>query len=526
MGNDPKGVILSASEAGVTGEHAAAEPFAFLVGPTTTDEFNTARLRLIPIACFRVDDIRFAFDSSFVVASATSDPNDPTDNLAELRELARLVKAHPGSPLSVFGHADPVGNDDYNKLLSGRRAMAIYALLIVNGEPDSAVKLWQQVSATEAWGTNQRQTMQKFTGLPSGTADSTLFRSYMQKLCPPDLKLTKKDFLGQGADGGGKGDFQGCGEFNPVLIFSQEKQTEFDQAKQQNDKNIIEERNAENAPNRRVMVLMFRKGSKVDPTRWPCPRAAEGMADCKKRFWSDGEKRRSTLLPAEDRKFAATNDTFACRFYQRVSDGSPCEAIRETLVVWLLDDDGQRLPVGTPYRLSVGGQVRSNRLKMKGLIIETGLIPAPTATIEWEVWKSQEGKLDPKDQFVAKFVTKGFPDHPFLAGTTPIQAPPKGLFLFRAEIVLNTDHSIVGDEELVEVRLRNMGYPKLLKATDGLTIFQDDYELFREEGEKLKILLRDTHRDGTEMPLTQLPTPSPVPIPLDENRFPVKQCES
>ena len=87
----------------------------------------------------------------------------------------------------------------------------------------------------------------------------------MQKLCPSDLKLTKKDFLAQGADGGGKGDFQGCSEFNPVLIFSQEKQEKFDQAKQKNDKPTLAGRNAQNAPNRRVMVLMFRKGSRIDP---------------------------------------------------------------------------------------------------------------------------------------------------------------------------------------------------------------------------------------------------------------------
>lgn len=326
MADDRKGTINAASDGGVSGEHAAAETFKFLVGPTTTDQFNTARLRLIPIACWRVDDVRFAFDSSFVNADPT-DPDNPNDIRAELKHLVDLIKAHPGSPLSVFGHADPVGSDDYNKQLSGRRAKVIYGLLISNTDPGSAVKLWQDVSQAEAWGANQRQAMQAFTGLPSGTPDSTLFRSYMQKLCPSDLKLTKKDFLAQGADGGGKGDFQGCSEFNPVLIFSQEKQEKFDQAKQKNDKPTLAGRNAQNAPNRRVMVLMFRKGSRVDPAKWPCPRATEGVSNCKKRFWSDGEKRRSTHLSGNDRKFEMDKGTFACRFYQRISDGSPCTAI-------------------------------------------------------------------------------------------------------------------------------------------------------------------------------------------------------
>lgn len=388
MSDDRKGIMLSASEGGISGEHAAAEPFVIRVGPTTTDQFNTARLRLIPIACFRVDDIRFAFDSSFVVSIATSDPNDTTDNLAELRDLARLVKDHPGSPLSVFGHADPVGNDDYNKLLSGRRAKAIYALLIVNGEPDSAVNLWRQISATEHWGVDQRQTMQEFTGLPSGTPNSTLFRSYMQKLCPPDLKLTKKDFLGQGADYGGKGDFQGCGEFNPVILFSREKEERFRQGQEQDDKDVIEKRNADNAPNRRVMVLMFRKGSRVDPAKWPCPRATEGVGGCIKRFFSDGEKRRSTHLPATDRKFDATKDTFACRFYQRISDESPCDRILKRIQVHLYDGFGISIPFA-PFRVAIGDSETFSDLHKadRGGVITISL-SSPTGdpsslTLEW-----------------------------------------------------------------------------------------------------------------------------------------------
>ena len=41
-------------------------------------------------------------------------------------ELSRLRKTHPGAPLSVFGHADPVGDPSSNKRLSGHRAESIY----------------------------------------------------------------------------------------------------------------------------------------------------------------------------------------------------------------------------------------------------------------------------------------------------------------------------------------------------------------------------------------------------------------
>lgn len=392
MPDDQKGVIHAASDGGVSGEHPAAKPFEFLVGPTTTDQFNTARLRLIPIACWRVDDIRFAFDSSFVNADPAETDN-PNDIRAELAHLARLVQDHRGSPLSVFGHADPVGSDDYNKLLSGRRAKVIYGLLISTADSGTAVKLWQEVSNAEAWGANQRQTMQTLTGLPSGTPDSTLFRSYMQKLCPSDLKLTKKDFLGQGADAGGKGDFQGCGEFNPILLFSQEKQAKFDQAQRRNsneDKAVLEERNAANAPNRRVMVLMFRKGSKVDLAKWPCPRATEGVSGCIKRFWSDGEKRRSTHIQGTDRKFEDTEDTLACRFYQRMTAQSPCEGIAPTgfveLVLRLLDDDDQPRP-DVHYILKVGGVVFSKKTNSAGVIFHFIPPDSTQGTLEFDEQK-------------------------------------------------------------------------------------------------------------------------------------------
>jgi outer membrane protein OmpA-like peptidoglycan-associated protein len=122
-----KGTIHGTSDGGTTGKHEPVDPFQFLVGTSTADQFNTAILRLLPIACFRVDDVRFSFDSSF----PATDPTDPKKDIrAELEIFVQLQKDFPESPLSIFGHADPVGNDDYNKQLSGRRSTVIYALLI------------------------------------------------------------------------------------------------------------------------------------------------------------------------------------------------------------------------------------------------------------------------------------------------------------------------------------------------------------------------------------------------------------
>lgn len=327
---DDNGTVHTVSDGGVAGDFHPVDPFRILVGPSTAAEFNTIRLPLVAIACWRVDDMRFAFDSSFVNADP-AELDNPNDIRSELRHLVKLRARHPGAPLTVFGHADPVGSDDYNKLLSGRRAMAIYALLICHTDPAKAVSMWQKIAATESWGSDQRQQMLDFTGLPAGTVGAPLIQAYQQKLAPPALLLTATDFLGKGADPGGKADFQGCSEFNPLLIFSQEKEARFAEAKQQQasgkgDDAQIDERNVDNAPNRRVMVLLFRPGTRVDPGKWPCPRATEGTSGCKLRFFSDGEKRRSTHLPGDvDRFYEKTKDTFACRFYQRLS--SPCESI-------------------------------------------------------------------------------------------------------------------------------------------------------------------------------------------------------
>ncbi|HSB71538.1 MAG TPA: OmpA family protein [Candidatus Methylomirabilis sp.] len=338
------GAIHHASDGGVAGKHLLVQDQGALVAPATEGEHNTIKAGIIPIACWRVEDIRFAFDSSVVRPEIE----------VELKHLAALLKEHPppsrtqpnpGSPLSVFGHADPVGNDDYNKLLSGRRGMAIYALL--TRRTDLWEKLYSQPLGNDKWGARALQMMLDTVSPPpsSGEPDPNraaphersagkrgeLFAAYMAKLCGPDLELKKQDFLARGDDPGGKGDYQGCSEFNPLMIFSQEEQKEFEQAK---DKG---ERNAANAPNRRVMLLIFREGSRVDPSKWPCPRVTEGTAGCKKRFWSDGEKRRSVRLPTERREFDKAKDTFACRFYNRLVASSPCERVRPPQqLLWIL----------------------------------------------------------------------------------------------------------------------------------------------------------------------------------------------
>src|SRR5579871_4818690 len=68
-------VLHDSSEGGVAGKRAdvPADEYPIFVGTTTAKQINTVDLRLIPIACWRVDDVRFDFDSSFVTPDITTE---------------------------------------------------------------------------------------------------------------------------------------------------------------------------------------------------------------------------------------------------------------------------------------------------------------------------------------------------------------------------------------------------------------------------------------------------------------------
>lgn len=361
MSKDDDGSIRHATSGGLAGSHPVLPVHETYVGPTTEAHSNRIIAALIPIACWRVDDLRFAYDSSLI----RPEMGKEIGNLFELRDRHKLQlnAGTPGEPaaflyppLSIFGHADPAGQDEYNKTLSGRRATAVYALLV----RDAA--LWEElysrpmVGGGDSWGLKSVQLMLHTLGYEPGSDDGKmnettddairrfqrdqrmkvdgqagpqtrekLFLAYMDRIGGgPSGKLDREqDFLARGQDRAGKGDYQGCGEFNPVMLFSEREAEEY--AKPQN-KSLRDE---ENAPNRRVMILLFRPGSRVKAEKWPCPRAKESFAGCRKRFWSDGERRRTERRPDARREYEESRDTFACRFYDRLADRSPCETLQK-----------------------------------------------------------------------------------------------------------------------------------------------------------------------------------------------------
>ena len=363
---------LEAHEGGGAHDTPPRQTHEMFVAPTAETHVNTIRAQLIPVGCWKMEDLRFEFDTSVIRPEARK----------EFPKLAKLRATHAGAPLSIFGHADPVGNDVYNKELSGRRATAVYAMLIRD------VDLWEGLynskiqGVGDPWkykavqvmlkalghnpgpitGTLTPQTMQavkdfqkkndlKDDGDPGPLTRGKLFPQYMDMICIDEkgtpFKLEKTDFLAKGADAKGKGDFQGCSEFNPLLMFSASENKEFQKPSKKKD------RDQENAPNRRVMALLFRPGTVVTPEKWPCPRVNEGTAGCEARFWSDAPTRRQ--FQEARRKFEDTEDTFACRFYHRLTTGSPCERTVPpppprvaTLEIILDNDDSKTVDAAEP----------------------------------------------------------------------------------------------------------------------------------------------------------------------------------
>ncbi|MEZ4456091.1 MAG: hypothetical protein R2882_06010 [Gemmatimonadales bacterium] len=59
------------------------------------------------------------------------------------------------------------------------------------------------------------------------------------------------------------------------------------------------------------------------------PRVTEGIDGCRKRFWSDAPVRR-TFQPLRRERGRAAEDTFACRFYDRLIRGAARERLLRT----------------------------------------------------------------------------------------------------------------------------------------------------------------------------------------------------
>jgi hypothetical protein len=365
-------ISLDLGQDGVAASHPVEIDFPRFVAPSFASDttHNTVKQFLIVVGCVSVPDAHFKFDHSFVVPEAKvsmkrlatmrdalADPDTPAD------PTVPDAKPTPGAkpPLSIFGHADPEGSDEYNSELSQRRARAIYAMLIRD------VAEWEKLidhphsKGGDRWGKDEFAQMAATTGTDpkptfSGAERKALIKAYMDAVCVRDTKaggeeafqLSKtEDFLARGADKNGKGDVQGCGEFNPTFVMSDKRHEAFKQAKD------TDGRDDANQQDRRVIAFLFKPGSLIKPAKWPCPNVkdANAPAVCRERFWSDGDKRRAPdpdfdkqfdtqvrLVPAKDptQPSVQRTPTFACRFYHGIAQNSPCEGISKQWVLRIL----------------------------------------------------------------------------------------------------------------------------------------------------------------------------------------------
>lgn len=81
-------------------------------------------------------DVLFDFDKADIKPAAAD----------ELGKVAQVVREYPGAPVTIEGHTDGKGADDYNVQLSQRRAEAVKAWLVTNAAVPAA-----SVS-TRGWG--------------------------------------------------------------------------------------------------------------------------------------------------------------------------------------------------------------------------------------------------------------------------------------------------------------------------------------------------------------------------------------
>jgi hypothetical protein len=555
----------TASEGGVAAQHLKRS-LVVLAAPSVAQTFSSVALVPRPIACWRLDDLRFEFDSSFIRPDATT----------EFADLGSLWNSMGRGPLTLFGHADPVGKDDYNKALSGRRARALYAALI--RDPKIWNELFSSAHGGDKWGMRHFQLMLAALGFDPGPIDgkdgpltqaavrqfqeselateqavdaddteavppepasplaatgsvdtptrTALFRAYMNQLSRKadgsPLVLRPAHFLAKAQDPKLVGDVQGCSEFNPLLILSKDLDKELSKPARQ------AERNAVNATNRRVVAFLFEKGTTFNPASWPCPPASEGVAVCKKQFWPDGDARRQPT--DEVRQHSKLKETMACRFYDGFARFSPCEGTRQSITIFLLDENGQRVKAGTQYRFRCGPHDRRGQTlplndgTEDGVLIESGVLAGPVAVIDWATFPLEEAKPPPPPppKTALERAMQDVPETEPFAETLgrshklePVAEPAE--FRFHGVVRLDTDDVAAADGKRATLfRLKNLNYALRPSLLENLKDFQTQYGI--DPKADLEQRLGEVNRSGTPRPAQKEKAQHPHPADEESAR--------
>src|SRR6266700_1881746 len=155
LGNGPMSdlppMAHSVTDGGITADHVPLPAPEALVAPTHTDEpHNTIKSSLVPFACWRANDMRFEFESSFVRPEIQKEMSALQDLIDRHTFADAEGKSVHKPALTVFGHADPTGNDKWEP-------KAIHIMQQTLGRPPSEH--------------------------PSSSARKALFKDYMDRVC-------------------------------------------------------------------------------------------------------------------------------------------------------------------------------------------------------------------------------------------------------------------------------------------------------------------------------------------------------
>src|SRR5690606_31920297 len=116
---DEDGNLLQKVEYYFVAKHSESDPLDGSKAPKLVDEMaeRLIKTHILP-------DLTFAFDKSFLHPGQA-------DALKRMSaEIKTWRQENPEGKLAVFGHADAVGKEEYNKALSERRARSVLAFLL------------------------------------------------------------------------------------------------------------------------------------------------------------------------------------------------------------------------------------------------------------------------------------------------------------------------------------------------------------------------------------------------------------
>jgi outer membrane protein OmpA-like peptidoglycan-associated protein len=341
-------------------------PKKFEVDGLTTDTTHT--LRVLPVAlpktlfeCVCIPGVTFEFDKSFIRPSVAP----------HMEKLDAALKKFPDAKLMVYGHTDRVGGEEYNKILSERRAESAYAF--VTDQP----AIWEKLYNKENWGLGPIQEILTDLGFDPGPIDGKdgpqtqaavkeyqaskgltvdgkagpatrkqLFLDYMTG--KHDVKAEDSQFI--------HNKFMGCGEFNPVVPPNENELAKGGRGQPPG-----------NEPNRRVVFYLFKHPPKEPP--------------CKLRKVLPNGRELALLEPCneeiEKNPGVRNNLLHKCDFYDRMAFKCRCEQpdfVGDSLVIkWVSRRfEGKGIALVLVIRDASGVEVRRCSLPSATLDEEDG----------------------------------------------------------------------------------------------------------------------------------------------------------